>query len=111
LRGDFVKIVWEQSIYNGSAPIFCAICGHQSYPVRSQRNQLLLAVLYDRKGVAWGEVCRDCVAAGSPGIRSRLQERIQSLRDKMNELESFAREEIETPSLEEEFQIHRQDAS
>lgn len=106
-----MKIVWEQSVYIGNAPVFCVICGHRSYPVRSRRNQLLLAVLYDKRGVASGEVCRDCVAAGPSGIQLRLQERIQALQAKVAELEGFADAEIQTPSLEQEFQIHCQDAS
>lgn len=106
-----MKIVWEQSVYVGNAPVFCAICGHRSYPVRGRRNQLLLAVIYDQRGVACGEVCRDCVAAGSAGIQLRLQERLQTLQAKVAELQEFAEVEIQTPSLEQEFQIHCQDAS
>jgi hypothetical protein len=106
-----VKIVWEHSIYVGNAPVFCSICGRRSYPIRSRRNQLLLAVIYNQAGVAWGEACRDCVTAGSTGVKARLHERIQSLREKIEELQELAIEEIETPTLEQEFQIHQQDAS
>ncbi len=106
-----MRIVWEPSIYVGNVPVFCTICGRQSHPVRNKRNQLLLAVIYDRQGVAIGEVCRDCVAAGSTGIRNRLQERIESLEQKIGELQVLAEVEIETPSLEQEFQVYRQDAS
>lgn len=106
-----MKIVWEQSVYVGNAPVFCTICGCRSYPVRNQKNQLLLAVIYDKHGVALGEACRDCVSAGSAGIQARLNERIQSLQDKINELQVLAESEIQTPSLEQEFQIYRQDAS
>lgn len=106
-----MKIVWEQSIYVGNAPVFCSICGHQSYPICNPKNQLLLAVIYDRHGVVLGEACRDCVAAGSAGIRSRLQERIQSLQNRVADLQALAETEIQTPSLEEEFQVYHQDAS
>jgi Zn-finger protein len=106
-----VKIVWEHSIYVGNAPVFCSICGCRSYPIRSRRNQLLLAVIYDQQGVAWGEACRDCVTAGSSGIKARLRDRIQSLQEKIEELQALAIEDIETPTLEQEFQIHQQDAS
>ena len=106
-----MKIVWEPSIYVGNAPVFCTICGRRSYPIRNRRNQLLLAVIYDRRGVAWGEACRDCAASGSEGIKVRIQERLCSLQEKMNELRMLAEEEIETPTLEQEFQIHCQDAS
>lgn len=106
-----MKIVWEQSIYVGNAPVFCSICGRQSYPVRNQKNQLLLAVIYDQQGVALGEACRDCVATGSAGIRSRLQERIQSLQDKIADLQTLADAEIQTPSLEQEFHVYRKESS
>lgn len=106
-----MKIVWEQSIYVGNAPVFCSICGRQSYPVRNQKNQLLLAVIYDQHNVALGEACRDCVAAGPAGIQSRLQERIQSLQSKIADLQVLAAAEIQTPSLEQEFQAYRKDAS
>ncbi|MBD2460378.1 hypothetical protein H6G89_04910 [Oscillatoria sp. FACHB-1407] len=101
-----MKIVWERSVYVGNVPVFCTICGHQSYPIRS-KNQLLLAVLYDKQGVVRGEVCRDCVAAGSEGIKARLHERIEALQTKMAELQLVAQEDVETPTLEQEFQVHR----
>jgi hypothetical protein len=106
-----VKIVWEQSVYVGNAPVFCAICDRRSYPVRDKRNRLLLAVIYDQRGVAWGEACRDCVAAGSAGIRTRIQDRIESYKKKIDELQTLVEAEIETPTLEQEFQFHSQDAS
>lgn len=106
-----MKIVWEQSIYVGNAPVFCTICGCRSYPIRNQRNQLLLAVIYNQQGVALGEACRDCVVSGSDGIRTRLQERIQTLQTKIDELHMLAKEDIQTPSLEQEFRAYRHDAS
>lgn len=106
-----MKIIWETSIYVGNAPVFCTICGCRSYPVKSQQNQFLLAVIYDDRGVALGEACRDCVAAGTEGIRARLQERIESLEAKIAELQMFADSDIQTPSLEQEFQVYRSDAS
>ncbi|GAB4386446.1 MAG: hypothetical protein Kow00121_53060 [Elainellaceae cyanobacterium] len=106
-----MRIVWEPSVYVGNAPVFCTICGRRSYPVRNQQNQLLLAVIYNQQGVALGEACRDCVGAGPAGIQTRLQERIQSLQNKIDELQVLAEAEIQTPSLEQEFQIYRQDAS
>jgi hypothetical protein len=106
-----VKIVWEHSIYVGNAPVFCTICGRRSYPIRNRRNQLLLAVIYDQRGTAWGEACCDCVASGSEGIKARIRERVSALQEKIDELTTFSEAEIETPTLEQEFQIHRQDAS
>jgi Zn-finger protein len=105
-----MKIVWEHSIYVGNIPVFCAICGCPSHPVQNKHKQILLAVIYDEKGIAWGEACRDCVSAGSETIQARLQERLQSLQKKIEELQMLAAEKIETPSLEQEFQIHQQDA-
>jgi hypothetical protein len=106
-----VNIVWEQSVYVGNAPVFCAICGRRSHPTRGRRNQLLLAVIYDHRGVACGEACRDCVVSGSTGIRQKLQDRIQSFQEKIAELEHLGVGDVEPPSLEEEFQLHRQDVS
>lgn len=106
-----MKIVWEQSVYVGNAPVFCTICGRRSYPIRNRRNQLLLAVIYDQRDVAIGEACRDCVVSGTSGIQTRLQERIQSLQQKIDELQVLADVEIATPTLEQEFQMHCQDAS
>lgn len=106
-----MNIVWEQSVYVGNAPVFCAICGHRAYPTRDSRNQLLLAVIYDYRGVACGEACRDCVASSPVGIRQKLQEQIHSLQEKIAELEHLGVGEIHLPSLEEEFQLHRQDVS
>lgn len=106
-----MRIVWEQSAYIGNAPVFCTICGRKSHPVRGRRNQLLLAIIYDNQGVACGEACRDCVVAGTEGIKARLHERIQDLQAKISELQLLAQEEIQTPTLEEEFQIHRAEIS
>lgn len=104
-----MKVVWEKTVYLGNAPVFCAICGYQTRPIRNAANQLLLAVIYDHRGVACGEACADCVAAGSRGVRARLQDRIQSVKHKLSDLEALAQGEIQMPSLEEEFQIHRRE--
>ncbi len=106
-----MRIVWEQSIYFGNAPVFCSICGHRSHPIRSGSNQLLLAVIYDHQGVMHGEACRDCVASGSEGIKARLQERIESLHKKVAELELLAQEDMQIPTLEQEFEVHRREVS
>lgn len=107
-----VKIVWEQSIYFGNVPVFCSICGRESRPVRSGSNQLLLAVIYDDQGVICGEACSDCVSAGQQVIQSRLQDRIEILREKLADVEAIAQlmqNGIELPSLEQEFRVHRRD--
>lgn len=104
-----MRIVWEKSVYIGNAPVFCAICDRRSYPIRV-KGQLLLAAIHDHQGKVCGEVCRSCVGAGSAGIKARLQERIQALQAKAIELQRFAQSDIQTPSLEEEFQIHSKEA-
>ncbi|NJN59435.1 MAG: hypothetical protein HC879_19040 [Leptolyngbyaceae cyanobacterium SL_5_9] len=104
-----MKIVWEPSVYIGNAPVFCTICGRRAYPLRTRGNQLLLAVIYDRHEVVRGEACRDCVASGPTGIKTRLQERIQSLQAQVSELQEMTHEEMQTPSLEQEFQVHRRE--
>jgi len=106
-----MKIVWEHSIYVGNAPVFCTLCDRRSHPVKNRHNQLVLAVIYDQQGIAWGEACRDCVSAGSEAIQVRLQERVHTLQKKIEELQMLAAEKIETPSLEQEFQMHQQDVS
>jgi len=105
-----MRIVWERSVYIGNAPVFCTVCGQQSYPVRRDGQQLVLAILYNSQGIAWGEACRDCVASGSEGIKLRLQERIHSLQTKLAELQTLAQEPVETPSIEQEFHIHRMES-
>jgi hypothetical protein len=104
-----VKILWEQSVYIGNAPVFCTICDRRCYPIQV-RGQSLLAVIYDQKGVVCGEACRSCVASGSAGIKARLQDRIQALQAKAAELQMLAQADIQTPTLEQEFQVHRGDA-
>lgn len=98
-----MRIKWEQSVYVGQVPVCCAICGGQARPIRTRGNQYLLAVVYDDRGSAQGEVCRDCLAAGSNGIKDRLQERIQSLQSQLAELQTLVQEDFQVPSLEEEF--------
>jgi hypothetical protein len=104
-----VRIVWEKSVYIGNAPVFCTICDRRSHPLQVE-GQLLLAVLYDQRGVAYGEVCRSCVSAGSAGIKAMLHERIQILQKKANELQRLAQTDIQTPTLEQEFRSHRREA-
>ncbi|HIK55090.1 MAG TPA: hypothetical protein IGS37_08010 [Synechococcales cyanobacterium M55_K2018_004] len=104
-----MRIVWEQSIYFGNAPVFCSICGHRTYPIRSGTNQLLLAVIYDRQGKMRGEACMDCVASGAEVIKARLEERIESIQEKLDELKALAHETMELPSLEDEFEMHRRE--
>lgn len=102
-----MKIVWEQNIYVGTAPIFCTLCGQAARPVRSRTNQLLIGVLYDRQGSVRGEVCHSCIALGSDGLRSMLDSRIAALRAKLSELEAIAQDDLQIPSIEQEFYIHR----
>ena len=102
-----MKIVWEQSVYIGTAPIVCVLCGQAARPIRTGTNQLLIGVLYDRHGSVRGEVCHSCVALGAEGIRSMLATRIATMRTKLSDLEAIAQDELQLPSIEQEFYIHR----
>lgn len=102
-----MKIVWEQSVYIGTAPIFCTLCSQSARPVRTGTNQLLIGVLYDRHGIVRGEVCHNCIALGAEGIRSMLATRIEAMRINLSELEAIAQDELQLPSIEQEFYIHR----
>lgn len=104
-----MKIVWEQSVYVGNAPVFCTLCGQEARPIRSGANQLLIGVIYDRHDVMWGEACHHCIARGSEGLKALLASRMDSLRAKLSELEAIAQEELQLPSIEQEFQIHRRE--
>jgi hypothetical protein len=106
-----VKIVWEPSVYFGSAPVFCTLCGQEARPIRSGANQLLIGVIYDCHDVVWGEACHHCIALGSEGIKALLGSRIETLRSKLSDLEALAQGELQVPSIEQEFQMHRRDGS
>ena len=106
-----VKIVWEPSVYFGSAPVFCTLCGQEARPIRSGANQLLIGVIYDCYDVVWGEACHHCIALGSEGIKALLSSRIDTLRAKLSDLEALAQGELQLPSIEQEFQVHRRDGS
>ncbi len=106
-----VKIVWEQSVYWGSAPVFCTFCDQAVRPIRSGANQLLIGVIYDCHSVMQGEACNQCIALGTEGIKALLASRLETLRAKIVELEALAQGELHLPSIEQEFQVHRRDGS
>lgn len=106
-----MKIVWEQSVYLGSAPVFCDLCGQSVRPICSGANQLLIGVIYDCHGVMHGEACNQCIALGPEGIKALLASRIETLRARLFELEALAQAELQLPSIEQEFQVHRRDGS
>ena len=106
-----VKIVWEQSVYWGSAPVFCTFCGQAVRPIHSGANQLLIGVIYDCHSVMHGEACNQCIALGSEGIKALLTSRIETLRARVSELEALAQGELHLPSIEQAFQVHRRDGS
>ena len=106
-----VKIVWEQSVYWGSAPVFCTLCGQAVRPIHSGANQLLIGVIYDCHSVMHGEACNQCIALGSEGIKALLASRIETLRARVSELEALAQGELHLPSIEQAFQVHRRDGS
>jgi len=58
-----------------------------------------------------GEACHHCIALGSEGIKALLSSRIDTLRAKLSDLEALAQGELQLPSIEQEFQVHRRDGS
>lgn len=106
-----MKIVWEQSVYVNTAPIFCTLCGQATRPLRSGSNQMLIGVLYNYQGIVCGEVCHHCIALGAEGIQSMLDRRIGALRTKLFELEAIAQHKLQLPSVEQEFRLHRRDGN
>lgn len=101
-----MRIQWEQSIYGGTVPVTCTICGERITSIRNRRNLYLLAVIYNQQGRVCGEACRSCVAAGPQEIQERLQERICQLEATLGELQALAGEGVEVPTLEEEFNTY-----
>lgn len=104
-----MKISWERTIYVGNRPIPCSICGRKAMPMRTKNNQYLLAVIYNHQDQACGEACRNCVASGAKGIKAHLQERIQALQTKLAELKELDAEDVQLPTLAQEFNAHHRD--
>lgn len=101
-----MRIQWERTVYVGKAPSRCLLCGEQFRPLRIQGQVHLLAVIYDAQEKYYGEACPACVARGTQQIQKILQERVLDLRQKIQELEALAAQEILVPSLEEEFRSY-----
>ncbi len=101
-----MKIVWEPCVYGGNAPVPCVICGRWAKPMRSLRNQALLAVVYDNSGKLYGEACRSCVQSGASGIKAHLKERITSLQAQLSDLQQLEEGCVEVPSLEQELRVY-----
>jgi hypothetical protein len=99
-----LKIRWEPSVYVGQAPVFCVVCGYQARPMRVRGGQYLLAIVYNDQDIVYGEACRSCVASGPHEIRERLQERINTLQSKLRDLQMLVAEDVQVPTLEEEFE-------
>jgi hypothetical protein len=97
-----VKIVWEPIIYAGQAPVFCVLCGSRSLPVKT-KGRFVIAVVYNDRGAYCGEACKHCLNARPESIKELLQERLIRLQAKVMELEELTEEEIEMPTLEQEF--------
>ncbi|MDX2270886.1 MAG: hypothetical protein NW237_02915 [Cyanobacteriota bacterium] len=101
-----MKIVWEQSIYGGSSPIPCLICGRWVNPQRGRGQPSLIAVIYNDQGRIYGEACRSCVALGANNIKSYLQERITRLQAQLQDLQELSQGEVELPTLEAELRAY-----
>ncbi|UFP92645.1 hypothetical protein [Gloeobacter morelensis] len=101
-----MKIVWETTVYAGNGPSYCAICTGRFHPLRARGSLSVLAVVYNQRGQACGEACRDCAGASVELLRRLLGERIEKLRSDLQDLEALAAEPIEPPSLEQEFRAH-----
>ena len=100
-----MKIVWEPIIYAGQAPVLCVLCGTRSTPIKT-KGKFVIAVVYNDRGIYSGEACKHCVNARPESIRELLQERLARLQTQVVELEELAGEEIQMPTLEEEFRSY-----
>lgn len=100
-----MKIVWEPIIYAGQAPVLCVLCGTRSTPVKTQ-GKFLIAVVYNSRGMYCGEACKHCVQARPESIKELLQERLTRLQGQVMDLEELVSEEIQMPTLEEEFRSY-----
>jgi hypothetical protein len=100
-----VRIVWEPIIYAGQAPVLCVLCGTRSLPIKT-KGKFLIAVVYNNRGIYCGEACKHCVNARPESIQELLQERLVRLKAQVMELEELAGEEIQMPTLEEEFRSY-----
>ncbi len=99
-----MKISWEPTVYGGQVPIWCCLCGDRAMPRQLRGSHYLLAVVYTDQGKVFGEACHACAIAEPQAIQAQLQSQIQALQKKLTDLEALASEpQIQTPSLEEEF--------
>jgi len=101
-----MKIIWETCVAVGLAPVPCTLCGRSYRPQRTRNHQFLLALIYNNQGRFCGEACWDCVQAGSEAIHEHLSHRLQTLQTMVEELQILAQEEIQLPTLEQEFRSH-----
>ncbi|AFY69628.1 hypothetical protein Pse7367_1336 [Thalassoporum mexicanum PCC 7367] len=99
-----MHISWEKSVYGGKVPVECVICGQRATPIRAKNNQFLFAALHNDRDKVLGEVCRSCTRSGSAGIQQRLGERISRLEAKLQELKEIAADEVQVPTLAQEFE-------
>lgn len=100
-----MKIVWEPIIYAGQAPVLCVLCGTKSTPIKTQ-GKFVIAVVYNNRGMYCGEACKHCVQARPESIKELLQERLTRLHGQVMDLEELVAEEIQMPTLEEEFRSY-----
>ena len=83
----------------------CMICS-SIYSLRKAR-----ASVYSQQGIQYGDVCPDCLESGAEGIKARLLDNVQRLREFADELEALSCEPIQLPGLEAEFKAFRNRAT
>lgn len=99
-KGCSMKIRFHQEPTRGRQNK-CVICG-SIYSLKKAR-----ASIYSQHGIEYGDVCPECLESGSEGIKARLWENIQRLREFADELEALSREPMQLPGLEAEFKAYR----
>lgn len=79
----------------------CVLCG-SIYSLKTAR-----ASVYSQQGIEYGDACPECLASGPQGIKARLLENVQRLREFADELETLSGEPMYISSLEDEFKVYR----
>lgn len=79
----------------------CVICG-SIYSLKTAR-----ASVYSQQGIEYGDACPDCLESGPEGIKARLLENAQRLREFADELEALSQEAVYMSSVEAEFKVYR----
>jgi hypothetical protein len=77
---------------------YCQLCGSIFLP------REVVATAYRESGEYLTNVCPQCLASGGEGMRKRMRRRADYLRSLAAQLEELARNEIESPDLD-QFRI------